>query len=100
MQKKIGILTFHHVPNYGAVLQAYALKTYLDEISKSSISVIDYRGCGNGSEFDPSSVFENYCKSSSPLKALVKKLLYSVKLDPDYRKNSKNSKISEMNFYL
>lgn len=89
MQKKIGILTFHHVPNYGAVLQAYALKTYLEETSKRSVSVIDYRGCGNGSEFDPSSVFENYCKSSSPLKTLVKKVLYYVKLAPDYRKKFK-----------
>ena len=30
---KIGILTFHYCNNYGAVLQAYALKTYLSEMS-------------------------------------------------------------------
>lgn len=29
--KKIGILTFHDVINYGAVLQAYALQRYLQE---------------------------------------------------------------------
>lgn len=29
MRKKIGILTFHHVTNYGAVLQCYALQTIL-----------------------------------------------------------------------
>ena len=27
--KKVGILTFHDAHNYGAVLQAYALKKYL-----------------------------------------------------------------------
>lgn len=29
MRKKVGILTFHHVTNYGAVLQCYALQTIL-----------------------------------------------------------------------
>ena len=31
-KKKIGILTFHNAHNYGAVLQAYALKTKLNPI--------------------------------------------------------------------
>jgi hypothetical protein len=35
---RIGILTFHAVPNYGAVLQAYALQRYLE-------------GCGHEAEF-------------------------------------------------
>jgi len=35
---RIGILTFHAVPNYGAVLQAYALQRYLG-------------GCGHEAEF-------------------------------------------------
>ena len=29
INKKIGILTFHNAHNYGAVLQAYALRTVL-----------------------------------------------------------------------
>lgn len=29
--KKIGILTFHWADNYGAVLQAYALRKYLSQ---------------------------------------------------------------------
>ena len=29
--KKVGILTFHDAHNYGAVLQAYALKKYIKE---------------------------------------------------------------------
>ena len=31
-KKKIGILTFHNAHNYGAVLQAYALKTKLNRM--------------------------------------------------------------------
>lgn len=39
---KIGILTFHAVPNYGAVLQAYALQCYLQECGHQ-VEFIDYR---------------------------------------------------------
>lgn len=89
MQRKIGILTFHNVPNYGAALQAYALKSYLESISEDPVSVIDYKGCGNGSEFEPDNVLNSYCKSSTPVKTLIKKIFYSVKLAPDYRKKYK-----------
>lgn len=39
---KIGILTFHHSRNYGAVLQAYGLKEVLCGMGHS-VEVIDYR---------------------------------------------------------
>lgn len=39
---KIGILTFHAVPNYGAVLQAYALQEYLKGLGHE-VCFIDYR---------------------------------------------------------
>lgn len=38
----IGILTFHNAHNYGAVLQAYALKKFLQKKYKN-VSVIDYK---------------------------------------------------------
>ena len=38
---KIGILTFHRAHNYGAVLQAYALKEFLRSLGHESY-VIDY----------------------------------------------------------
>ena len=31
---KVGILTFHDAHNYGAVLQAYALKKYIGKLLK------------------------------------------------------------------
>ena len=40
---KIGILTFHHVPNYGSVLQAYALTKYLNSLQNVNAEIIDYR---------------------------------------------------------
>lgn len=39
---KIGILTFHNAHNYGAVLQAYALKKFLKK-KYTDVSVIDYK---------------------------------------------------------
>ncbi|MCP3941557.1 MAG: polysaccharide pyruvyl transferase family protein [Desulfobacteraceae bacterium] len=42
-QFKIGILTFHKVDNYGAVLQAYALKKAIEKIDRRlKIEIIDY----------------------------------------------------------
>lgn len=39
---KIGILTFHYAHNYGAMLQAYALNTYLNKHGYEA-QIIDYR---------------------------------------------------------
>lgn len=42
MSKKIGILTFHYAHNYGAVLQAYALKTKLKRMGYEA-EVLNYQ---------------------------------------------------------
>lgn len=39
---KIGIITFHWATNYGAILQAYALKTYLTNLGHE-VCIINYR---------------------------------------------------------
>lgn len=39
---KIGILTFHCVPNFGAIFQAYALLEYLKSLGHE-VSILDYR---------------------------------------------------------
>lgn len=39
---KIGILTFHWATNYGAILQSYALQTYLSE-QGHSVDIINYK---------------------------------------------------------
>lgn len=40
---KIGVLTFHFVYNYGAMLQAYALSQYLNKQDSVECELIDYR---------------------------------------------------------
>ena len=39
---KIGIITFHWATNYGAILQAYALQSYLEERG-NQVEVINYK---------------------------------------------------------
>lgn len=40
---KIGIITFHGAYNFGSVLQAYALQTYLEKNSNCKCEIINYR---------------------------------------------------------
>lgn len=40
--KNVGLLTFHRAENYGAVLQAYALKGFMSKIG-CSVTIIDFR---------------------------------------------------------
>jgi len=39
---KIGIITFHWATNYGAMLQAFALQTYL-ESKGNEVYIINYK---------------------------------------------------------
>ena len=39
---KVGILTFHDAHNYGAVLQAYALKKYISKLDNVKVKIINY----------------------------------------------------------
>ena len=41
MKMKIGILTYHRAHNYGALLQAFGLKTYLESQGHRT-EIIDY----------------------------------------------------------
>lgn len=49
---KIGILTFHLVPNYGAVLQAFALMDFLRRKGHDAF-IVDYRCPGNNDAYSP-----------------------------------------------
>lgn len=49
---KIGIMTFSNSYNYGAALQAYALKTVIDELGYEA-SIIDYTIKSDFSQYDP-----------------------------------------------
>lgn len=54
-RQKVGVITIHHVPNYGAFLQAWALATAIKQLGHS-VEVIDYR---------PASAVEFYRRRSA-----------------------------------
>ena len=56
--KKIGILTFQNACNYGAVLQAYALKQVCDDLGYEA-HVVDYRGTSQGNAPAPIRQYNN-----------------------------------------
>lgn len=77
----IGILTFHNAANYGAVLQAYALSTFVQDITGLKTEIIDYH-CA---EIDRASSLKAQLKSSNPLKHLLKCLVMKRKLKETLR---------------
>ena len=64
MKKKTAIITFHCVPNYGAVLQAYALQTKLKEVS-SEVGIVDYRPSRLTAEYKDISFYSIFSVSGS-----------------------------------
>lgn len=75
---KVGILTFHYAHNYGAMLQAYALTSFLEK-SGHQAELIDYRVpfiYNNHARFNLIGLYRFYCnyhgKVHSFLRALLK----------------------------
>lgn len=76
---KIGILTFHRAHNYGAVLQLYALTSYLKSLGKE-IYVIDYY---NKYVYDNYKFFNlNRIKCKNPIK-LSYRIIKTILLVPE-----------------
>lgn len=87
--KKIGILTFHNVPNYGACLQAFALKKYLSKFTSEKVAVLDFRCKGNSQEYLPENYIKKICSSKNTVKSIVKKLLFTLFAKKQYYEKNK-----------
>lgn len=74
---KLGILTYHFVANYGAVFQAYALKSYLAKLGHD-VEIIDYRPLSMTNSWDIDTYKKYYREScilgneNSIFKSLIK----------------------------
>ncbi|MBQ4799513.1 polysaccharide pyruvyl transferase family protein [Pseudoalteromonas sp. MMG006] len=79
--KKIGIITYHCVDNYGAVLQAYSLQDTVKKISNLDVDIVDYR---------PIEITKNYSFSIIPKNKSVIKLISNLLSYPF--KKQKNAK--------
>lgn len=101
--KRIGILTIHNSPNYGASLQAYALYMYLSQQSGVVCEMIDlHRPHEKG--YIPSKRFKPYRRMQPNLlkriKAILRKMLdkntdlYSIEAKPKFDVFNKSIKLS------
>lgn len=71
---KVGILTFQYADNYGAVLQAYALKTTIEKKYSSDVKIINYVGvaCKDSYAISP-------FKANNPKTFIKRALLFPLK---------------------
>jgi len=72
---KIGVLTFHHASNYGAVLQTYATCSILRRMGHQPF-VLDYR---------PEGLYEHYFKMSWKRCGLLGQNFVNLRLNPKFR---------------
>lgn len=91
---KIGIITIVYAENYGAVLQCYALKHYLQKECNTDIDVVDYHS--NADKIGYSIIFNslfyqcswiNYLKYLLKLPFLIKSTLIHKKVFRAFRRN-------------
>lgn len=107
--KKIGILTFHNAYNFGAVLQAYALKNYLEKNSNCVVEIINYK---NKEIENEKSKWGNLLKNNI-IKELIRNVLtirYNLQLNKIFsdftnqflktRKEIKKEKLSSLDYDL
>ena len=78
--KKIGIITTSNAINYGAVLQAYALRETIDDLTDEVVEIIDY--CGN-----PILSGRNIYRSGKKMTWLINNLL--IFLNVGYRSSKR-----------
>ena len=89
--KKIGILTFHSVPNYGAILQSYALKRFLEMTSSREVSIINFQCKGNDSAFEPQEVKRNIITGREfVLKRAIKLIRYTIFTKREYEDKTRS----------
>lgn len=100
--KKACIFTFHNVPNYGAVLQAFALSHYVEKEFGYHVDVMDFQCKGNGHEFRPNEYMKQASRSRNILGSGYKRILLSLHFERDYKekynkfREFKKSSLSEI----
>lgn len=84
--KKACIFTFHNVPNYGAILQTYAMAHYIEKNFSYHVDIMDFQCKGNGSEFEPAEFIKTACRSKKKLASIYKKMMMSLYFEKGYRR--------------
>ena len=83
---KIGILTFHNVPNYGAILQAFALSKTIENLGHS-VNIINYKCKGNDEQFSPAIAEYNplHATPKNYIKNTMRWFRYKLLIESEYK---------------
>ena len=101
---KIGILTVHNAPNYGALLQCYALQTVLGRLGNNDVEVINYKYFANNEHWSTFPIFDyKSARGIRPKIIIILKFIlffpYRIKKRRKFKEFSeKNLKISKKEY--
>lgn len=77
-RKKVGIVTFHRACNYGAVLQAYALKVVLKKLHpRKEVHLVDYIMSSNRKMYSPFYIRGNH-ESAKPMYNIFRYIRFQI----------------------
>lgn len=97
MGKKIGIMTMQRIINYGSFLQAYALKSFIEELGFNNIEFIDYKFETSFVKEKKESIIKKIKKNKNPYNYIVKKH-FIKKLNHEYINELKKIGITDKNY--
>ena len=81
-KRTAGILTFHQANNYGAALQAFALKVYCETLGYET-HIIDYRALGDADKVTP---FKDFFTADNKKRASFKLIRSLMSVAGDRRR--------------
>lgn len=90
--KRIGILTFQNVPNYGAVLQATTLRLYIKSLGYESVRILNCSSKGNDDAFESKKIKQKIKSGKNPIKVILKQFFWFIN---SYKYNIKTKKFDE-----
>ena len=94
---KIGIMTFHWATNYGAILQAFALKTYLEKnIPNANVAVIDYYPA----KYEKKLINSLHVKSLNALERNLRDIQKDKKISSFRKRLNLTQRFLSVDFYL
>lgn len=103
---RIGILTYHNAINYGAILQAYALQSYLKENIDADIEIINYNSLAVCQQYSYISLKKSKSAKAYILKNLTtffrkrKRKLFIIFSDDELQKSKEINNIEDINTLL
>ena len=83
--RKVGILTFHKSPNYGALLQTFALYQFIKSNYKDcKVSILDFKCKGNSDEYCPEKLIDRLSSSKFAIVRYGKRFLLKSRFKKKY----------------